>query len=99
MKSMKLAFLLALSVALVLVVLQNTVPVQAHFLWFSAEVPAIVLLFLTAAASFVSGLLAAFIMSNGKYPGHDKWRDWQTNTPVRERYVNLAQRPPVPFYR
>lgn len=66
MKSMKLAILLTLSLAMALIVIQNTAPVQARFLWFTAEVPAIVLLFLTAAAGFVSGLLVAFIMNSGK---------------------------------
>lgn len=61
MKTMKLVFLLTLSVALVLVVVQNTAPIQARFLWLTAEVPAIVLLFLTTAGGFVSGLLIALL--------------------------------------
>lgn len=40
-------------------------PVQAHFLWFTAEVPAIVLLFLTGAGGFVSGLLVALLLRSG----------------------------------
>ncbi len=65
MKRMKLVFLLATSLALFLVVVQNTAPVQARFLWLTAEVPAVVLLFLTAAGAFVLGLLVALIVRNG----------------------------------
>ncbi|MDY0220954.1 MAG: lipopolysaccharide assembly protein LapA domain-containing protein [Desulfobacterium sp.] len=65
MKKAKLALLLTISLALVLLVAQNTAPVHARFLWFTAEIPAIVLLFLTAAGGFVSGLLAALILKRG----------------------------------
>lgn len=65
MNGIKLALLLTLSLALVLVVIQNTAPVQARFLWFTAEVPAIVLLFLTAAAGFIAGLLVALLIRSG----------------------------------
>ena len=65
MKSIKLVFLLIVSFALVLVVVQNNAPIQARFLWFAAEVPVIVLLFLTAAGGFVSGLLAALLVKSG----------------------------------
>ena len=69
MKGIKLAFLLTLSLALALVVIQNTAPVQARFLWFTAEVPAIVLLFLTAAAGFISGLLVALLIRGSAKSG------------------------------
>ncbi len=62
MKKVKLAFLLILSIALVLIVAQNTVPVQARFLWLKSEIPVIVLLFLTAAGGFVAGLLVALLL-------------------------------------
>lgn len=65
MNGIKLALLLTLSLALVLVVIQNTAPVQARFLWFTAEVPAIVLLFLTAAAGFIAGLLVTLLIRSG----------------------------------
>ena len=65
MKRIKLVFLLVLSLALVTVVAQNTVPVQAHFLWYTAEIPAIVLLILTGAGGFVSGLLVAILLRGG----------------------------------
>lgn len=65
MKRIKLIFLLTISLALVLVVVQNTAPVNARFLWLTTEVPVIVLLFLTAAGGFVSGLLAALLAKSG----------------------------------
>lgn len=65
MKRIKLIFLLTISLALVLVVVQNTAPVNARFLWLTAEVPVIVLLFLTAAGGFVSGLLSALLVKSG----------------------------------
>ncbi len=66
MNSIKHAILLTLGLSLALIIIQNTAPVQTRFLWFTAELPAIVLLFLTAAAGFISGLLAAFMMNSGK---------------------------------
>ncbi|MDD3082812.1 MAG: hypothetical protein PHW17_11380 [Desulfobacterales bacterium] len=54
---------LTLSLALALVVVQKTDSVQARFLWFTAEVQAIVLLFLTAAGGFISGPLAALLLT------------------------------------
>ena len=64
MKRVKLALLLTLSFALVLVVAQNTDPIHARFLWFTAEVPAVVLLFLTAAGGFISGLFVALLLKS-----------------------------------
>ena len=65
MKRVKLALLVTLSLALVLVVAQNTAPIHARFLWFTVEVPAVVLLFLTAAGGFVSGLFVALLLKSG----------------------------------
>jgi uncharacterized integral membrane protein len=63
MKKVKLAFLLILSLVLVLLVAQNTAPVQARFLWLTSEIPVIVLLFLTSAGGFVAGLLVALLLN------------------------------------
>lgn len=65
MKRMKLVLLLALMLALLLLVVQNTAPVHARFLWFTAEMPVIVLLFLAAAGGFFSGLLVALFVKGG----------------------------------
>jgi uncharacterized integral membrane protein len=64
-EEMKLAVLLLISLGVVLMVIQNTAPVQARFLWLTAEIPVIVLLFVTAVGGFVAGLLAAFLIKRG----------------------------------
>ncbi|MBN1547494.1 MAG: hypothetical protein JW902_12630 [Syntrophaceae bacterium] len=64
MKKLKIVFLLVLGISLILVVIQNTAPVRTHFLWLTAEIPAVVLLFLTAVGSFISGLLVALLIKS-----------------------------------
>ncbi len=66
MRRAKLVLILGLSLTLVMVVVQNTSPVLGRFLWFSAEVPAIVLLVLTAAGGFALGLLVAIYYQRDK---------------------------------
>ncbi len=61
MKKMKLILIVIFSIAIALVILQNTARVQAHFLWFTAEMPVIVLLFVTAVGGFVLGLFVALL--------------------------------------
>lgn len=65
MKSIKLVLLLLLVAALAAVVLQNQGPWQVHFLWLTGEMPGIILLFLTAAAGFIAGISAVFLMKRG----------------------------------
>jgi uncharacterized integral membrane protein len=65
MKRLKLVLLWTLSLVLVLLIVQNTAPVQAHFLWLTAVVPAILLLFLTAAGGFIAGILVALLIERG----------------------------------
>lgn len=66
MKTFKLASILVFSLFLVLIVVQNTASVQSRFLWFTAELPVIVLLFLTTAGGFVLGLVVALLVKSGK---------------------------------
>lgn len=70
MKSIKLALLLVLVVALAALVLQNQAPWQVRFLWLTGEVPGIILLFLTAAASFIAGIAVALLVKRGTEPQH-----------------------------
>jgi uncharacterized integral membrane protein len=65
MNKVKLVSILALSLILLLIVVQNTAPVQGHFLWFTAEMPVIVLLLLTAAIGFMLGLIVALFAQSG----------------------------------
>jgi len=62
MRKVKLVAVLLLSFALVMVVAQNTAPIEARFLWLTAEVPAILLLFLTAVGGFVVGILTSLLI-------------------------------------
>jgi len=62
MRNVKLVVVLLLSFALVMVVAQNTAPIEARFLWMAAEIPAILLLFLTAVGGFVVGILTSLLV-------------------------------------
>ncbi len=68
MGKIKLGLIIGLSLVLILVVIQNTAPVLARFLWFSGEVPIIVLLVLTGAGGFILGLLVALLKLRDKKP-------------------------------
>jgi len=68
MKTFRLIVILTLSLVIALAVAQNTAQVQAHFLWFTKERPAILLLFLTAVGGFVLGLLVALFMRESAQP-------------------------------
>lgn len=61
----KLALLIMLVIALILIVVQNTAPVHAKFLLLSTEMPIFVLLFLMAAGGFVAGLLTGLFVKSG----------------------------------
>jgi len=63
MKKTKLIAILILVCALVVVIVQNRSPVQAHFLLITVEMPVILLLLLTAGLSFALGLLVSFYNS------------------------------------
>ncbi len=65
-KKVKLGLILIISIGLVLLVVQNTTPVPARFLWFTAEIPAILLLFLTTAGGFVLGMLVTMLVQRHK---------------------------------
>lgn len=58
---MKIILIITFTIVIALIILQNTARVQAHFLWFTAEVPIIVLLFFTAVGGFILGLVVAFL--------------------------------------
>jgi uncharacterized integral membrane protein len=64
MKKLKLILIVVFSIAMALIILQNTARVQAHFLWFTAEISVIVLLFFTGVGGFLLGLLVAYLKKN-----------------------------------
>lgn len=62
MKIIKLILLVALLISLMIVTLQNQASVKVHFLWLTGEVPAVILLFLTATGGFLMGLLVPLLI-------------------------------------
>ncbi len=66
MKKVKLTLLLLIILVLMITVGQNTSPIEARFLWLSAEMPAVVLLFLTSVGGFCSGLLVALFWKTAR---------------------------------
>lgn len=69
MKAIKITSLLTLGILLILLVVQNTAPVQARLLWFEAELPVIVLLLVVAIGAFVSGVLVTMLRGRKKRSG------------------------------
>lgn len=67
MRKLKLILALVITVALGVLVTQNTAPVETRFLWMSAQVPAILLLFLTTAGGFALGLLVALLAGRRRH--------------------------------
>lgn len=63
MNKAKLIAILVIVCTLVVVIVQNRGPVQAHFLFIAVEMPVILLLVLTTALGVILGLLAAFYNS------------------------------------
>ncbi|MEX2473043.1 MAG: LapA family protein [Gemmatimonadota bacterium] len=72
MRSVKLVVLLVSVVALAVTALQNQASWEVRFLWLTGEVPAILLLFLTAAAGFAMGISVALLMKRGKKHSPEK---------------------------
>ncbi|MBN1601687.1 MAG: LapA family protein [Chitinispirillaceae bacterium] len=73
MKKLKVVLLWVLSIVFVLLIVQNTTPVRAHFLWLVADVPIIMLLLFASAVGFISGLFIRLpIKRSGQRSTHDK---------------------------
>jgi len=68
MKKLRLILIIIFTIAVALLILQNTARVQAHFLWFTAEISVIVLLFFAAAGGFALGLFVAFFKKSNTKP-------------------------------
>ena len=64
-KSIKLALLLVLVVALAALALQNQAPWRVRFFWLTGEVPGSILLFLTAATGLIVGITVALLVKQG----------------------------------
>ena len=55
----RIIFVIIVGIAAIILVVQNLEPVETRFLTFSATMPRAVLLGITAAVSFLAGLVAA----------------------------------------
>jgi uncharacterized integral membrane protein len=75
MKKSKVVLLWLLSIVFVLLIVQNTAPVRARFLWLTADVPVILLLVFAAAVGFISGLFIGLPMKSNKKTEHRNPRD------------------------
>jgi len=75
MKKLKVFLLWLLSIVFVLLIVQNTAPVRARFLWMTADVPVILLLIFAAAVGFISGLFIGIPMKSNKKPEHTNLHD------------------------
>lgn len=64
MRKSKTVILWIVSLLLLVFIVQNTAPVRARFFWFTADVPAIVLLVFAAAGGFISGILVALVIES-----------------------------------
>jgi uncharacterized integral membrane protein len=67
LKKKNVVFLWILSIVFVLLIVQNTAPVMAHFLWMTANVPVILLLLFAVAVGGIAGVLIGFSI---KKSGH-----------------------------
>jgi uncharacterized integral membrane protein len=70
MQKLKLVLIAVLVLFLVLIIAQNTHPIPVRFLWFLAEISAIVLLVLTATGGAVLGLLVAVFVLGKREKNH-----------------------------
>ncbi|GAB6089141.1 lipopolysaccharide assembly protein LapA domain-containing protein [Spirochaeta dissipatitropha] len=68
MKKVIIGLIVSLCLPMLIMVIQNTSSVQARFLWFSGEVPIILLLVLSIVGGFITGLLVMLYNPREKAP-------------------------------
>ncbi len=66
MLKFKIVLIAVLAAMALIVVLQNTAPVETKFLFLSATMPRAVLLLITGLIGFVLGILVALVMIKGE---------------------------------
>lgn len=71
-KNVALGLLVFCLLVLMVLILQNTSPVEARFLWFVVETPIILLLVLTTIGGFISGVLVTLYFFVGGKSGKSK---------------------------
>lgn len=70
-RGFKTIVIMLLTLGIALLALQNQQPVETYFLFFTFEMPQVVLLFLTASAGFSVGLLVALRVGRRRRPDHE----------------------------
>lgn len=66
MKHIKIILALMLCLGLLLLIVQNTAPMETRFLWFKAELPAIVLLLSTTVGGMLVGMILALRLTRSR---------------------------------
>jgi len=87
MKLFKLVLLFVLLISLMVVTLQNQATVKVHFLWLTGEMPAVILLFLTATGGFLMGLLVPLLIRE-KQKRKDKKKKKEKEKEVKKESDN-----------
>jgi len=65
-RKIRIVLLLFVAALMLLLVMQNTAPVEARFLWMSAEIPVVTLLGATSIGGFVTGSIATLLLTKRK---------------------------------
>ncbi len=65
-RKLRIVLLLLVSALMLTLVMQNRAPVEAHFLWMSAELPVFALLGTTLLGGFVSGAVTVLLLTRRK---------------------------------
>lgn len=68
MDYLKLSVIILLTLCLILLIVQNTVPVQSKFLWITVEMPVFMLLFIAVVGGFLLGIIVSIFVNKGKIP-------------------------------
>ena len=77
MNSVKLLVIILLSLSLILLIIQNSVPVQSRFLWITVEMPVFMLLFIAVVGGFLLGMIVTIFVNKSE---NKKTRDKNENS-------------------
>jgi uncharacterized integral membrane protein len=75
----KIGIIIGLSMLLLLLIVQNLVVIPGRFLWFSGDIPAVILLALSATVGFILGLFVALITGREEPAVENDERDQQSD--------------------
>lgn len=75
MDTVKSVLLIVLALCLIILIIQNTAPVNARFLWIRAEMPVFMLLFFTTAIGYLLGMITILLVRKNKPDKTEKERE------------------------